>query len=898
MKNSISVASLYRRHTNKLFIDSVSIRIYFKVLCSILLMTIKSFGQTDFTKKYSSRVVPPSPEAASLGKYGNYPVSYYSGTTNVSVPLYTIQSQKLSLPITLNYHSGGIKVSEEASWVGLGWSLSAGGVITRTIRGSDDLRSSGYPFTQIPITADYTFTENAILNVLDPEPDIFFYNIAGKSGKFILKNKNNNTFPLEGIMLDKSGVKITCNLVSPGNYSWTLILEDGTKYVFSSQELTYDRYGVVDTGLNTGTLNIDNNINQNNISWDYNAFSSGGGNINSWYLTQIISPNLDIISLEYQSSTNYSTLTIPSVTQEGFVGTDITIQVGDYICEPPAVQKNFFRVSKSEIQNVYLKKIIFTNGSVEFFTKDREDQIKSGTFSGVTTPSNPQCLDYFIVKTSGGVNIKKVQFNYSYFNEGTYSSAYDKALNKRLKLNFVRELGISSTGAEISDMPAYNFEYYYDGETISSKKLPSKMSTAIDSWGFFNGKTSNDILTAQRYIPSLKISNNDLSSTTIIQGIDRSVNQESGVTALLKKIQFPTGGSTEFSYSSNQVWGTQTIVKTYKADFQNKVSQDFSISAVSSLRMIRNVQCGQYSVPCQSCGCTIQDTGEWYCKIYKNGNLFKTYTYGEVLQYGDSQCASNAVKCTLDKSEYMKLDPGTYRVEVNPQFGYKPIASFDVETQTDGNINVGGLRIEKLTNYDPVTDKSNIKKFFYLENPNKTSGVSLRRVAHIAPDTYINLCPSNSLFGYKGYTYSSLINTLLGSASIGSEIGYSRVLVSDYDGVDSLGATEYLYNNIPDIELIPFVPNSPSIPNMGNGMLTSETYLNKSNRVVKQITYVNERIGTDSYPVYDIKTGKIASYYANTSVIGPCCNNSIVRKYNLLSEFWYTKSTNTKIYDN
>src|ERR1700722_14091171 len=72
-----------------------------------------------------------TPEAAAFTKYGNIPVSTYTGTANVSVPLYTIQEGDINLPISVNYHTGGIKVQEEATWVGLGWSLDAGGQITR-----------------------------------------------------------------------------------------------------------------------------------------------------------------------------------------------------------------------------------------------------------------------------------------------------------------------------------------------------------------------------------------------------------------------------------------------------------------------------------------------------------------------------------------------------------------------------------------------------------------------------------------------------------------------------------------------------------------------------------------------------------------------------------------------
>lgn len=69
----------------------------------------------------------PTPNAASLGKYGDIPVSHHTGVTNISIPIYTIQEGDINLPISLDYHSSGIKVDEVASWIGLGWSLNVGG---------------------------------------------------------------------------------------------------------------------------------------------------------------------------------------------------------------------------------------------------------------------------------------------------------------------------------------------------------------------------------------------------------------------------------------------------------------------------------------------------------------------------------------------------------------------------------------------------------------------------------------------------------------------------------------------------------------------------------------------------------------------------------------------------
>src|SRR5450432_1589445 len=58
------------------------------------------------------KVLPPSPNAASLGKFGDIPLGAYTGLPNVAIPLYTMNVGKFSLPISLNYHSGGLKVEE------------------------------------------------------------------------------------------------------------------------------------------------------------------------------------------------------------------------------------------------------------------------------------------------------------------------------------------------------------------------------------------------------------------------------------------------------------------------------------------------------------------------------------------------------------------------------------------------------------------------------------------------------------------------------------------------------------------------------------------------------------------------------------------------------------------
>lgn len=50
-----------------------------------------------------------SPNAASLAMYADYPVSHYTGIPQINIPLYEIEIDGFKLPISLSYHSNGIK---------------------------------------------------------------------------------------------------------------------------------------------------------------------------------------------------------------------------------------------------------------------------------------------------------------------------------------------------------------------------------------------------------------------------------------------------------------------------------------------------------------------------------------------------------------------------------------------------------------------------------------------------------------------------------------------------------------------------------------------------------------------------------------------------------------------
>jgi hypothetical protein len=80
----------------------------------------------------------PGPNAASLGLFGQIPVSHFTGIADINIPLYTIQMKEIQLPLVLRYHVGSIKPDIVPGWTGLGWALEAGGSITRIVHGRKD----------------------------------------------------------------------------------------------------------------------------------------------------------------------------------------------------------------------------------------------------------------------------------------------------------------------------------------------------------------------------------------------------------------------------------------------------------------------------------------------------------------------------------------------------------------------------------------------------------------------------------------------------------------------------------------------------------------------------------------------------------------------------------------
>lgn len=202
-----------------------------------------------------------TPTAQDLGKYGEIPMNLYTGRANVSIPLYSTTQRNIPLNISLSYDTGGLLINQLPSWTGHGWTLNAGGCITRKLEGYYDeeenpLKKHGreivnYFHNTRKIDEDdddaIAVNQNFINDMYyDYRPDIFIFNFMGKTGRFFFGPDKKWHVQCE------ENIKVVFDVFDDSNYispfvktyhrygskmsrtikGFTLIDENGTRYKF------------------------------------------------------------------------------------------------------------------------------------------------------------------------------------------------------------------------------------------------------------------------------------------------------------------------------------------------------------------------------------------------------------------------------------------------------------------------------------------------------------------------------------------------------------------------------------------------------------------------------------------------------------------------------------------
>lgn len=131
---------------------SVCVRAVGAVLSAVLAMNAASWQDLmDYsigTSLSEGQFSAVPPDVYSMMKYGDKAdAGLYTGAAVYGLSLYAYRDRDFTIPLTLTYASDGFKPNSGIGASGLGWSLSAGGAITREVRGiPDEARRRTYTY--------------------------------------------------------------------------------------------------------------------------------------------------------------------------------------------------------------------------------------------------------------------------------------------------------------------------------------------------------------------------------------------------------------------------------------------------------------------------------------------------------------------------------------------------------------------------------------------------------------------------------------------------------------------------------------------------------------------------------------------------------------------------------
>lgn len=524
------------------------------MICVTSVITGIQAQSFDVVEDYKKVPTPPSPNASSLGKFGDVPVSPNTGVPDISIPIhtYTDGSKHLNLSVQLKYHAGGHKVEDMASNVGLGWALSAGGVIMRTMRGLPDESSAGYIRTPaLPLynttefdsritapssglsanegicqgnsPADYIIIKQIAENVYDGECDLFNISVGNINEKFFF-NKNG-----EIVFITPNNLDIVPTYNSANNVIEKFTLTDswGVTYTFDVKEYTQTDNGIQPM-LPAPPL-----------------YAS------SWYLSKIQSADKKE-EIEFQYESNNTPLSYEAGFSHNFTSPYETVGNG-LISLPVQETRSFNRIMLYDAQRI--KKIVLpnkTNIDFEYDSEDRDDYKGDKALIAIKLSNNgfekKYRLSYGDFVSSlcwpGGINCLNPMPS-------------DNDILKRLKLLSIQELSIQGESV-ITSIPPYVFQY-------NDLNLPVRYSKDQDWWGYYNGGAVGDLIAANLTYPP---------PNGFMFGLDRIPSLDHAKAALLESIQYPTGGKTTFTYELNQALVNGTLKNVGGVRVQMKEDYD------------------------------------------------------------------------------------------------------------------------------------------------------------------------------------------------------------------------------------------------------------------------------------------------------------------------------------
>ncbi len=905
------------------------------IFCFLFCSTLSLLCQDLYNgTKTVPELTTPNSDTYSLGRYGEIPMNPYTGIANITVPLQTLDFNGLPIPLNLTYNTSTPKVDQEASWVGLGWTLSCEPIITRQIKGNSDIDQSGimtggpfrgYIYTNTilpeyggPVPNElnealelYSYKYTGSLG-WDTEPDIFTANIFGETVSFIFMQKplNNNQIGIKLINGSKR-YKVTYNET---NQTFTLINENGFQFFFTEKE-----YSIVAGEEANG----------------YTGRESSPKSITGWKLSKIVAPNGKVLTYTYEYLVTQSQ---PKKNNSQYVSNTPTL--GGRL--PQVLYKTEFNKSSYLLGYVsyFLKKISSDQFSVNFLSSERIDMSALGDNTHEVTnltniigfsKAKPAKLDNVIISDYNTSVIKNYNFKYSYFN--------NNQIEKQTKAELKRLLRLKLDQIDLNNTSFRQFSY------INSNELPNKTLRYDDFWGYYNGPAGHSL----KIYPSLKSTVNigGKAITLSVDGDNRFPNFQYAKAGLLEKVTYPTGGYTILQYEPNSIsvdkekiaeftplgYGVaKEITITSQSIDDRSESSVFEILEDSPINTVIKIEFGtngdyilanQYSHI--KYNVEEKDKGSI---AYQLINTITNTVIDQAYFTQDGNIGSNPLAPTSSTNwniltRTLKLPKGKYKInarglkhisnffdkndgapdghkDYGKQYNYMVRASIKISNlsfASQYNIEIGGGRIKTISNYDKNNTLLTQKSYKYVSLSKNalgdiSSGVMINQLifSDFKSIAYEQGPSGDQLTPSSAETLTVYSDNL--SESESSHIGYSRVEEMSIDKTNSVnnGMVVSEFINSPNVhaELIIsgntlFYPVTSAITGRDNTALIPVQSYSDINGKLKKETFFNDKNNMIRESIYNYNYESIGSHnISHTNSIATGVKQYIVKNFEVI----------------
>ncbi|WP_265131654.1 DUF5977 domain-containing protein [Chryseobacterium oranimense] len=551
-----------------------------------------------------------SPQSSEMEHFGNTPVNLYSGGINLNIPLFSteIPGTGEAFDLNLAYNSSGFIPSKKSNYVGLNWNLNYGGAITRQINYfADDEPFPSDPTMQnkggyltgaravsaLGLTSQSIYDENYPQNTnshfpylsvnnkyAELAPDKFNFSFMGVSGYFYIgfdlkpvavSNDPNLKIDITGLSTKSTAY---CKPVSS-----QIVITDGkgNKYFFGGD------YDNLEISYNLGVLNSAPPTVQT-PTYD----------IMGWYLTKVEYNNGRFIIIENKRYGNVAPYKLDntfcynqSFPPDDYIGAanpvkqaffdlnfyisgsriyPIPVNSGPILSDithpihygPLLANGNFFNTNI--VKKVFPEKIIIDSIATIKLNYDEFPAYKSGT-----NYSLPKYYGYKSYKLSG---------------ISVYNNQQKKIKTVGLSYNRIKDYFFLSSVTD-SDKK-YTLDYYKTGN------LPESTTFGVDFWGYWNGKPEDTNPLIPNYAYYI-----DGNKNTDITGDSRNPNPDLCDVGLLRKIEYPTGGSSSFYYEPHTY--LETISRDASSNFFQYLKTKAGIAGGARIKKILDFDTNKYT---------------------------------------------------------------------------------------------------------------------------------------------------------------------------------------------------------------------------------------------------------------------------------------------------------------